>query len=349
MKAVVKIVFFLGLLHLGAIINPLPHAAAVSLHHAKVGFSIDSVARVDSAASLGINVAINYGTPFTPSDPVGAEMQARGMREVDAGIASDMFYYECHRTHTVAPPPQGTPNYYCATDVFPAMNSESAVLAQVDTQLKADAANPLIVGYWVVDDWVLWDAGSARTVLQDIHTHIRQYTPHNPAICGFGVFVDRPGVNSWDSRIGLNYSNAGCDMVGIYSYAAMSSTASNGSQLDYSMSAPLAAVFQMLKSLGWNSTATPLLGVGQAYAGAYAGIGYEPGLTSQQMLTQATAFCKAGATSVAWYGWDDTAFGSQSLTPATSAGIQAGIVSGIAACQSMWGVRDPRHPTRIHD
>src|SRR2546429_381307 len=90
-------------------------------------------------------------------------------------------------------------------DYNPSINSETALLAAVDAKLQADAANPLIVGYWISDDWNLWDAGSARTVLQDIHTHILQHTPRRPAICGFGVDVMPPGVSAWDPRISLNY------------------------------------------------------------------------------------------------------------------------------------------------
>src|SRR5260370_3685182 len=274
MKALIKYIFIIGVMLPFSLqyLQPVPHppTRAVPLGRIRAGFYIDSVARVDGAAGLGINTAFIYGTPFTPSDPVGAEMQARGMHEVDGGFASDLFYYECHRTHTVAPPPAGTPNNYCATDKVPSMSSETALLAAIDAKLRADAANPLIVGYWVLDDWNLWDAGSARTVLQDIHAHILRYTPHKPAICGLGVAITRPGVSSWNSRIALNYSNAGCNMVGIYSYASTSSTFSNGSQLEFTMSAPLAAVFNSLQSLGGNSIATPLIGIGQAFAGSYA-------------------------------------------------------------------------------
>lgn len=348
MKAFIKFIFIVGMLHLATTVNPLPQAGHVSLNRIRAGFSIDTVAGVDSAASLGINTAFSYGAPFTPSDPVGVEMKARGMHEVDAGFASDLFYYECHRTHTVIPPPSGRANTYCATDLNPSMNSETALLAAIDAKLQADAANPLISGYWVLDDWATWDAGSARTVLQDIHAHIVQNTPRKPAICGFGAGIDLPGVIAWYPPLALNYSNAGCDMIGIYSYASMSTSYSNGSQLDFTMNATLPALFKTLKSMGWNSGATPLIGIGQAFGGSYAGTSYQPGLSHQQMLAQATAFCKAGAVSIGWYAWDDSGFNSQSLTPMTSAEVQAGITGSIAACQAMWGARIPWHPTLKH-
>src|SRR6266516_5159957 len=164
MTRAVASMFLLSMLLVSGLVSDVHSSAqsvsnTVSLNHITAGFSIDSVARVDNAASLGVNTAIIYGKPFTPSDPVGAEMQAKGMHEIDAGISSELFYYECHRTHTVAPPPAGMTNSYCATDVKPSVNSESVVLADVAAKLKADAANPLVDGYWVLDDWAyLWDA-----------------------------------------------------------------------------------------------------------------------------------------------------------------------------------------------
>lgn len=308
----------------------------VSLHHATIGFAINSVARVNNAVKLGVNTAIEYGTAFTPSSAVGAAMLTKGMHEIDASLASNLFYYECHRTHTVAPPPNGGTNTYCATDVNPAINSEAALLATIDTILKADAANSLIVGYWVLDDWALWDSGSAKIVLQDIHTHIQMYTPAYPAICGFGAAVDLPNVIDWNPLIAQNYSNQGCDMVGVYSYVNSYPSYTSGSQFDFSMAAELSAVLSSLRQQGWNVNNTPLLGIDQAFAGPFGGTRYEPGITSTQMRTQAKAFCSAGASSIGWYGWYDSGFSSQTLQPTTSAVIQQGIRNSISACQSMW-------------
>ncbi len=231
------------------------------LTHETLGFSVDSVARVDNAASLGVTTAVAYGTPFTPSDPVGAEMLAKGMHEVDAGLASQLFYYECHRTHTVALPPNGTPNVYCPIDEVPSVDSEAALLAAIDVKLQADAHNPLIIGYWVLDDWALWDSGSAKIVLQHIRTHIRHYTPFYPAICGIGVAVTQSTENLWEPHIALNYSNAGCDMIGVYSYVNSYATPTASAQFDFSMKPGLAAAFTSLQQQGWNIQNTPLIGI----------------------------------------------------------------------------------------
>ena len=342
MKRTVATVLFFVLLLLNAstiyaanpVVHPILHH--VTPWHIQAGFSINSVAAVDNAAALGVNTAFIYGTPYTLADPVGAEMRLKGMHEVDAGIASELFYYECHRTHTVALPPTGQTNTYCATDVQPAINSESALLAAIDSKLQADTTNPLILGYWVLDDWAIWDSGSAKLVLQAIHSQIQSYTPSYPAICGIGVAIDKPGISDWVPGLALNYSNAGCDMVGIYSYISSYSSYMDGSQFDFTLKAGLNAAFTSLQQQGWNMQNTPLLGIGQAFAGTYAVTNYEPGITLAQMQTEATAFCQAGAKSVGWYSWSDSGFGSQTLTPMTSTIIQSGIKAGIAACQSMW-------------
>ena len=341
-RIVASIVFFMLLLFSPSTIyaaNPVAHPILrhVTPWHMKAGFSINTVAAVDNAASLGINTAIIYGTPYTPADPVGAEMLAKGMHEVDGGIASELFYYECHRTHTVALPPSGQTNTYCATDVQPAINSESALLAAIDTHLQADAANPLILGYWVLDDWAIWDSGSAKLILPAIHAHIQNYTPFYPAICGFGVAIDKPGISDWIPGLALNYSNSGCDRVGIYSYISSYATYMDGSQFDFTLKAGLSAVLASLLQQGWNSQNTPLLGIGQAFAGTYATTSYEPGITVAQMQTEATAFCQAGANAIGWYGWSDSGFGNQTLTPMTSTIIQSGIKAGIGTCQGIWG------------
>jgi hypothetical protein len=56
---------------------------------------------------------------------------------------------------------------------MPSINSEGVVLTDIDSMLKMDAVNPLVSGYWVLDDRAYWDGGSARHILQDNHTHMQ--------------------------------------------------------------------------------------------------------------------------------------------------------------------------------
>ena len=80
---------------------------------------------------------------------------------IDARISDVLGAWECHRTHTVAPPPPGEVDWYCPKDYDPGVNSPAVVLAQVREWVKEDASNPLVKGYWVLDDWAPWDGGSA--------------------------------------------------------------------------------------------------------------------------------------------------------------------------------------------
>jgi hypothetical protein len=308
-------------------------AAAPS--HLIVGFSLETSEDVVNAAALGVTTTIRYDAPPDVTSPLGQALSANHITVIDARFSDELFYWECHRTHTVAPPTQGR-NRYCPRDEHPQVDSEQVVLADIDGFLAEDAANPLVVGYWVLDDWAHWDDGSAHQLLQDVHAHIAQATPGYPAVCGFGTSVLPAGMNGWDPGLALNYSNAGCDMVGWYLYAdSVHNRHDDGSGLDWSMSSVLPAMAQSLAQQGWVLSATPLLGIGQAWSGRIAG-GYRPGLNSAEMVTQAQAFCAAGATSIAWYAWHDSEFRHRTNTPSNAPAIDAGITGGISACEQLW-------------
>lgn len=324
----------LAVLLLGLCLVTVAPAHAAAPVHLIVGFGIDTPARVTSAASVGITTAILYNGPPDPNSPFGQALTANHINVIDARFSDELSRWECYRTHTVAPPPPH--NTYCRREPKPRITSEQSVLSDIDGFLAGDAANPLVVGYWVLDDWPFWDAGSATQLLADVHAHIQQATPGYPAVCGFAASVQAPGNIGWNAAHALNYSNAGCDMVGWYLYAyGVHNRHDDGSGLDWSMSSVLPAMAQSLSQQGWDPSVTPLLGIGQAWAGRYAGH-YQPGLTSAEMQTQAQAFCANGATSIGWYGWDDSGFRRRTDTPNNSAVIDTGITDGIAACQQLW-------------
>jgi len=308
--------------------------ALASPAHLVVGFNATSPALVSSAAAVGVTTDVLYaGAPATSSS-LGRALLSAHMGVVDASISTDLFFWECHRTHTVALPPAGERNFYCRRDAEPTFTT-AKLLSTVATALRADAVNPLVTGYWVLDDWASWDGGSARAVLQDIHGEIAAATPGLPAICGFGAAITAPGTAGWDASTGQNYSPQGCDMVGFYNYADAGRRASSGAGLDWSMRTLLPAMEGTLSSLGWSPTVSPLLGIGQAWSGRYAG-GYEPGLSVAQIVAEAGAFCAGGATSIAWYGWTSGDFRRKTATPADSATIDAGITQAIATCRLAW-------------
>ena len=126
--------------------------SSIASTHFVAGFSANTPERVANAASLGVNRDILYGGPPAASSALAQALRDGHMTVIDARISSELYYYECHRTHTVAPPPEGQPNTYCATDEEPGADA-SSVLAVIEEWLREDAADPLVSGYWVLDDW----------------------------------------------------------------------------------------------------------------------------------------------------------------------------------------------------
>jgi hypothetical protein len=307
--------------------------------HAIIGFSVDTPKRAATAARQGITATILYGGSPAPGSHLQRALQAHGIAVVDAGISGILFLWECHRTHTVAPPPKSySYNPYCRTDEDPKVKSEAIALRYVDKILRRDAKRDYVVGHWVLDDWAWWDPGSGRGLLQQIHAAIAEKNSGLPAICGFGAGLTKPDKVGWDPGTAANYSNGGCDIVGWYNYSPFGRRhPSRGKDLDWKMTALLPAMAHSLEKRGWKLADTPLYGIAQAWAGSYDKHYYQPGLTRREMLEQAKAFCSFGASYLGWYAWDDSGDNRQTQTPNNSATIAAGIAAGISACKTIWG------------
>lgn len=298
------------------------------------GFELDTLARVQNATALGVTTAIEYNGPPRPGSRLAKTLAADHMTVIDARISDELGEWECHRTHTVAPPPPGEENWFCETDEDPGVDSPAVVLQAVRGWLREDASDPLVSGYWVLDDWAAWDGGSARSLLAEVHEAIEEITPGRPAICGFGGSIEPIGQRGgFEAPIAANYSDAGCDMVGLYNYANGGSQMSSGEGLEWTMSILLAEESEDLANEGWVQASTPMLGIDQGWSGHFARREYEPGLSAEQMVAQARAFCTAGASSIAWYGWGGVRNEAQTAT--NSPAIEAGIRQGIAACAEL--------------
>jgi hypothetical protein len=306
--------------------------------HAIIGFSVDTPVRAAKAAREGVTTTILYSGSPAPQSALAQALQVNGIGVVDGLVSGYLFYWECHRTHTVAPPPKSYGiNSYCRTDEDPHFSSDAAVLRAVGRLLSRDAARPEVVGYWVLDDWAWWDAGSAHQLLQQVHALIAARTPGRPAICGFGAGIGAGDRYSWDPGTAKNYSNAGCDIVGWYNYSPFGRThPSLGTHLNWPMKGLLAAMARSLGRYGWQIAQTPLYGIGQAWAGSYDRRYYQPGLTVREMEEQAAGFCGFGARYVGWYAWDDSGDNARTQTPNNSPTIAAGIAAGIDACRRYW-------------
>src|SRR5258708_1426414 len=240
--------------------------------HILGGFSIDTPEQATKAATDGVQVAFQYDLPPSENDKLGQKLQSLHMKVIDGYISGLLHNYECHRTKELMPSLLG-PGQYCQDDPYPYMTDANVLLATVATHLKQVKDNQLIIGYWVLDDWVQWDAGSAQQILIKIHHLIRQYTPDRPAICGFGGDIGLNKEYGWGDWIADNFSPQACDKVGFYIYTPSQSNAiptASPDAYNWSMSGVLPAMFASLQQRGWNITKEPLIGIGQAFGGSRA-------------------------------------------------------------------------------
>ena len=180
------------------------------------GFSIDTPARLTRAAADGVQVVFDYGQPPSENSTLGQKLQSLHMKVIDGFIASYLYYYECHRIISIKPPRGDRP--YCSFDYHPELANENQLLAAITEHLQQVKDNRLIIGYWVLDDWVPWDPGSARQPLMKIHELIQQYSPGRPAICGLGGSIGQGTGYSWGDWVADNFSPRGCDRLGLYVY-----------------------------------------------------------------------------------------------------------------------------------
>jgi hypothetical protein len=307
--------------------------------HILGGFSIDNPERVTNSASDGVQVTFKYDNPPSESDPLGQKLQSLHMKAVDGYISSYLHYYECHRTKVLMPSLLG-PGQYCQNDPYPYLTNENALLETIAIHLKEEQDNHLIIGYWVLDDWVQWDSGSARQLLIKIHHLIQQFTPGRSAICGFGGNL---GINKgygWDDWIADNFSPQGCDKLGFYIYAPSlpdTTPTAPPDAYDWTMSAVLPTMFASLQRRGWDITKEPLIGIAQAFGGPIANSdSYWITPTAKDIETQSKSFCEHGATGLAFYAWNDSGFGPTTNTPMNSPQIEKGIRNGITACKRYW-------------
>jgi hypothetical protein len=306
------------------------------------GFSIDTPARLTRAAADGVQVVFYYGQPPSESSTLGQKLKSLHMKVVDGFIESYLYYYECHRTLLMKPPPGYRP--FCSYDYHPELSNENLLLAAVANHLQQVKDNQLIIGYWVLDDWVPWDPGSAQQILVKVHELIQRYTPGRTAICGLGGFIDQGTGYQWSDWLADNFSPQGCDRVGLYMYAPSLLDTVHPPRTDafnWSMAGLLPAIFSSLAKRGWDIRKEPLIGIAQAFGGPRKGTnlsGITP--TAQYIETQSRSFCEHGASGLVFYGWDDSGFGPTAHTPMNSKEIETGIRNGIASCRQIWS----QHP-----
>lgn len=340
---IILIVAFI-LIALRVIASSTRGAVSTSIQDAHIigSFSVDTPAKLTRAATDGVQVVFYYGQPPSDNSALGQKLKYLRMQLIDGFIASYLYYYECHRIISVKPPPGDKP--YCMYDYHPELSNENLFLAAIAKHLQQVKGNPLIAGYWVLDDWVSWDPGSARQPLMQIHKLIQQYTPGRPAICGLGGFIEPDTGYQWSDWLADNFSPQGCDRVGLYVYTPSlpdSMPRPPAEAFNWSMTGLLPAIFSSLTKRGWDIRKEPLIGIAQAFGGPRKGTNLSWIIpTPQDIETQSRSFCEHGASWLVFYGWDDSTFGPRAQTPMNNDGIETGIRGGIASCQQIWS----QHP-----
>lgn len=322
-----------------ALRTPAKSTKLLTTNHLIGGFSITTPASAVSAATNGVQVAFEYGQPPASNSKLGQQLQLLHMKVIDGYISSMLHYYECHRL-TVLTPLLPTWQQYCQGDYYPYLSDESVLLRVLATHLQQVEHNSLVIGYWVLDDWLAADAGSARQILIDIHKLIQHYTPQRPAICGIGGLIKLDAHLGWSDWVAANFSPQGCDKVGLYLYTAVLPTttlAPSSDMYDWSMSELLPQIFTSLERRGWSSHKEPLIGIAQAFGGPRNHTNfYSVVPTAKNIETQSRSFCEHGASELTFYGWYDSEFGPTTSTPLNDKEIQMGIHKGIAACVQYW-------------
>lgn len=260
------------------------HAAPGQLSHFFAAFSAGSNPTV--ASSVGLNAILDYGFNPTQTDSKSTALKAANLQIIDQ-----------------------MPDEYLRQ--FDKDGNLQSLLTSVTSHLKSEQNNSQIIAYWVLDDWS--HDGTAKTALQQMNSLIHQYTPGKPSICGFSG-----NSGNYNGKT-MNFSPAGCDMVGLYIYPQSSA--------EFSLPTILPALEAGLKAQGWNISANPLIGVPLSYGGAN---GYAVP-TASEVETETKAFCTAGATGIIYYDFGTGTNGSN------NSGIQQGIKAGITDCKAIWG------------
>jgi hypothetical protein len=304
------------------------------LTHFTGGFGINTPERATKAAADGMQVVFKYGEPPSSGDPLGQTLNALHMKVIDTMPWTYLYRYECHRLKTLVSPSAFAS--YCNGD-YPEMASENALFAALTAHLQQVQANQLIIGYWILDDWVR-EAGDGKQILINIHTLIQKYAPGQPTICGFGGGIGLNRDYEWDDWTAGNFSPQGCDMVAPYIYtSSIADGALSPDAFNWPMTGLLPAIFTSLRQRGWDIKKEPLIGIGQAFGGPFTdGNRYYAIPDARDIAIQSRSFCTSGATGLVFYTWDDLGFGPTSQNPMNSPEIETGIRNGIAACKKIW-------------
>jgi hypothetical protein len=302
------------------------------VYHRSGSEHIQTDAQVLSAVAQGMTLSLNYG-PVTGS--LAAQMTTSGMKYLDRRIA-DFIYNAC--------------NFPSSRNCSLTARQETAVMDEVNRYLDENRSDPLIAGYYVIDDF----PGNVSHLLELITTAVHDATPTKPTVCAFASTLDfwrtddHRGVpatahTALDEAI-VNYTPRGCDLVDFYSYgvpvnATGSVSCATGSQIpdptkvDWSGQHLWPYVKKLLLARGWNP-ARGFIVTPQTFDTSECDYARP---TAANITTQTAAACAAGAIATLSYIYDDFVNNGHDLHGRPD--WQAGYEAGNRQCQSIWGSR----------
>lgn len=368
----VMLVAFVSMVSYGEYLQLKQQAASLQqttdlLHqHFTGAFAIDTPSEVTAAAAVGAQLDVKYNQPPVPPGvtppngdtrlpPLGSALLTNNMKAVDSQLWTLMSKSRCFST----------------TDpCFPTL------MAQMKQHLQEQQNNPLIVGYWLIDDYL----GDFSAILPKVTSLIHQVTPGKPGICGFGATIKLKGAAP-DSGISgkaiSNFTPQGCDMVAFYLYppsqqtntpAPASLLGQSGfsilenpanvpnqgifvtqpsdikpsSAYDWTMSNVLPSMFDELKARGWNPANTPWIGIGDAWAGYRLDLLNNAHENFFQLIPTVQDMDTQALSYCQRGAMGVMVYGYEDsaayIFPQTNYQIRDGVQKGFADCQAYWGV-----------
>lgn len=201
--------------------------------------------------------------------------------------------------------------------------------------------DPAVVGYYLLDDY--WF--NMRPELKVVGRTIQRISPQSILGCGFGLHIEtsKKSVDMAEFRTKLvNYSPNWCNAIMMYSYAPAFPNPFKG-HVDWNMSSTLDTAIHELRDRGWSPTNGLLVGVPQAFnfnpritrshgSTKYA---YRAVTNQQSLRSQVTAFCRAGASAIIAYTWDNLGEG-RVQTLSNNVELRKGLREGMSNCQDIW-------------
>lgn len=291
---------------------------------------------IQAAVQAGFPFFVNGYFPETTA--FYADLKKHNLRYIDSslwGIVADACRRRTKNSKESKPACQLTPE------------DEKSILSEVQKHLEATQNDPLIIGYWILDDYNY--AGSVAGVLEKIHALVAEANGaaviRRPTICGLGAALDyknKPSDSAFHYSHGYfrnavnNFSPHACDMVALYNYGE--NKIPDPDAIDWSMSALLPYQTVVLKKHGWDPARRPLIGITQTFS-----YPWKPGKTDfvepryQDIVTQTEAYCKAGASAIFFYAWDDSVSDPNKHQVYNTPYMLRGIQDGISICsQRYW-------------